>query len=528
MTLEELMGVLRALPEPALVLSGEGAVLASNRAAQRALGVPAPVLQTSRLAALVQQPERLEGYLRLCARSLDPIPGAFTLTTEGPRGSHFRCDGTRLDITLEGVRAPVLLRFRPRKEDLTQFTVLNERLQLLTAEVKKRQLAEVALRENEERLRLLVELVPQLVWVMRPDGHCTYVNQRWEDFTGMPLQEVQGKRWMEHLLHPDDIQPMNEAWHHALAAGELFQVECRLRQASDKRWRWFLARALPTRDGSGHIIEWFGTCTDIHEQKCTEQAAVEAVGIRDEFLSVAAHELKTPLTSLKLQLNLLARALTRTEGQQLPLPMEAKFQAAHRQIARLNALNDSLLDVSRISTGRLSLELQPVDFSQLITECVERLEPEFARVGCAVSIDLQPEVTGYWDPLRLEQVVVNLLTNAFKYGPGKPVELRLRATGGKVSFSVKDSGIGIAPEALTRIFRKFERAVPAKNYGGLGLGLYIAKQIIEAMDGCITVDSSPDVGSTFTVHLSQERQHPSSAPGRRPCKPDQPTGVGTA
>ncbi|HYO71746.1 MAG TPA: PAS domain S-box protein, partial [Archangium sp.] len=209
MTLEELMGLLRALPEPALVLSGEGAVLASNRAAQRALGVPATVLQTSRLAALVQQPERLEGYLRLCARSLDPIPGAFALKTEGSRGVHFRCDGTRLDIAVEGGRNPVLLRFRPRKEDLTQFSVLNERLQLLTAEVKKRRMAEVALRESEERLRLLVELVPQLVWVMRPDGHCTYVNQRWQDFTGMPLQEVRGKQWMEHVLHPDDLQPMN-------------------------------------------------------------------------------------------------------------------------------------------------------------------------------------------------------------------------------------------------------------------------------------------------------------------------------
>ncbi|HYO72767.1 MAG TPA: ATP-binding protein, partial [Archangium sp.] len=307
----------------------------------------------------------------------------------------------------------------------------------------------------------------------------------------------------------------------------LFQVECRLRQASDRTWRWFLARALPTRDGSGHIIEWFGTCTDIHEQKRTEQAAVAAVGIRDEFLSVAAHELKTPLTSLKLQLDLLARTLTGTGGQELPLPVEAKFQAAHRQIARLNALNDSLLDVSRISTGRLSMERQPVDFSRLIQECVERLEPEFARAGCAVSLDLQPEVTGCWDPLRLEQVVVNLLTNAVKYAPGKPVELRLRATGGRVSFSVKDSGIGIAPEALTRIFRKFERAVPARNYGGLGLGLYIAQQIIEAMDGCITVDSSPGVGSTFTVHLPQEQQHLNAAPSRRPREPDPSTGVGT-
>lgn len=529
MTLELLMGVLRALPEPALVLSDQGAVLASNRAAQRTLGLPSATSQTSRLATLVQQPERLEGYLRLCARSLDPIPGAFTLTGDGTRVSHFRCDGARLDIPLEGVRAPVLLRFRPKDEDLNQFAVLNERLQLLTAEVKKRQLAEAALRESEERLRLLVELVPQLVWVVRPDGYCTYVNQRWLDFTGTHLQQVQGKGWMERVLHPDDAQGVSDAWHHALATGELFQVECRLRRASDNAWRWFLTRALPTRDGSGHIIEWFGTCTDIHEQKRTEQAALEAVGIRDEFLSVAAHELKTPLTSLKLQLNLLARAIADTEGKKkLPLPMETKLQAAHRQIARLNALNDSLLDVSRISTGRLSLELQPVDLSQLIKECVERLETEFARAGCAVRLDLQPEVTGRWDPLRLDQVVVNLLTNAAKYGSGQPIELRLRAAGGLVSFSVKDSGIGIAPEALTRIFRKFERAVPTTHYGGLGLGLYITQQIIEAMGGSITVESSPGVGSTFTVHLPQEQQDMSADQSPRPLAPDRSADRGSA
>lgn len=528
MILEHLMGVLRALPEPALVLSGEGFVLASNRAAQRALGLPAAALQTSRLVDLVQQPERLEGYLKSCARSLDPIPGAFSVTKEGSRPLHFRCDGARLDIPLEGVRTPVLLRFRPKAEALTQFAVLNERLQLLTAEVKKRQLAEEALRESEERLRLLVELVPQLVWVAQPDGSCTYVNQRWLDFTGTHLQEVQDRRWMERVLHPEDVKGVSDAWHHALVTGELFQVECRLRQASDNGWRWFLTRALPTRDGSGRIIEWFGTCTDIHEQKRTEQAAVEAVSIRDEFLSVAAHELKTPLTSLKLQLNLLARAISGTEGKKLPLPMETKLQAAHRQIARLNALNDSLLDVSRISTGRLSLELQPVDLSQLVKECVERLEPEFARAGCAVHLDLQPEVTGCWDPLRLDQVVVNLLTNAAKYGSGQPIELRLRATGSMVSLSVKDSGIGIAPEALTRIFRKFERAVPATNYGGLGLGLYIAQQIIEAMGGSITVESSPGAGSTFTVHLPQEQQDQSADQSPHPVAPDWSSGGGSA
>jgi PAS domain S-box-containing protein len=521
MTLEDLLGVLRALPEPALLLSGEGTVLASNREAQQTLGLPAATLHGQRLAALVQEPERLEDYVRLCVRSLEPLPGALAVIREGTRVSRFRCDGARLGTAVEGVRDPILLRLKPKDVDLDQFAVLNERLRQLTAEVKKRQLAEAALRESEEHFRLLVELVPQLVWVMQPDGHYTYVNQRWQDFTGTHLQQVQREGWI-HVLHPDDIEQVRAAWQRSLATGELFQVECRLRQASDGAWRWFLGRALPARDGSGRIREWFGTCTDIHEQKRSEQAAVEAVGIRDEFLSVAAHELKTPLTSLKLQLSLMARTLAGSR-ETLALSLEAKLQAAHRQIARLNALNDSLLDVSRISSGQLSLEFQQVNLSQLIGECVERLEPEFSRADSAVTLNLQPEVVGDWDPLRLEQVVVNLLTNAVKYGAGKPVELRLWAASGQVSFSVRDFGIGIAPEAMPRVFRKFERAVSAVHYGGLGLGLYIARQITEAMGGGITVESSLGVGSTFTVQLPQARRETNAARDSLPPAPHRST-----
>jgi signal transduction histidine kinase len=181
--------------------------------------------------------------------------------------------------------------------------------------------------------------------------------------------------------------------------------------------------------------------------------------------------------------------------------MEGRLQAAHRQVARLNALNESLLDVSRISAGRLLVEARPTNFTQVVSESIERLEAELQRAGCVLEVELADDVMAQADRLRLEQVVVNLLSNAAKYGPGQPVEIRLRASGGAATLSITDYGIDIAPEALTRIFQKFERAVPAENYGGLGLGLYISRQLVTAMGGDITVESKPGMRTVFTVTL---------------------------
>ncbi|MCK8498936.1 ATP-binding protein [Myxococcus fulvus] len=226
--------------------------------------------------------------------------------------------------------------------------------------------------------------------------------------------------------------------------------------------------------------------------------AQAAVRLRDEFLSVASHELKTPLTSLKLQHGLIDRAL----GPDSREKVAPRLSTAMRQVQRLASLVDHLLDVSRVSLGRLALEPTEVDLGQAVRDAVDRMEEVFAVAGCTVRVEIPEPLQGRWDSLRLDQVLVNLLTNAAKYGAGRPVQVSASAEGeARVRLSVRDEGIGISETDLPRLFGRFERAVSERHYGGLGLGLYISRQIVEAMGGSIEVESREGVGSVFTVLL---------------------------
>ncbi|RKG90826.1 sensor histidine kinase [Corallococcus terminator] len=230
--------------------------------------------------------------------------------------------------------------------------------------------------------------------------------------------------------------------------------------------------------------------------------AQSAVRLRDEFLSVASHELKTPLTSLILQHNLIGRSLE-VAGQ--AGPVMGRLTTAQRQVLRLTALVDNLLDVSRLSLGKLALERAEVDLVQVTRDAVERLEEVFAQACCPLQVDLPRTLKGQWDALRLDQVLVNLLTNAAKYGAGHPVSVRA-GTGAddEAWVEVRDQGIGIDADALPRLFGRFERAVSDRHYGGMGLGLYISRQIVEALGGRIDLDSQPGQGATFTLRLPRQ------------------------
>jgi PAS domain S-box-containing protein len=241
-------------------------------------------------------------------------------------------------------------------------------------------------------------------------------------------------------------------------------------------------------------------------------AAQEAIRIRDEFLSIASHELKTPLTPLQLQLDSLAATLRNSALTSDKL--NHRLETANRQTRRLTKLVENLLDVSRISAGRLSLDRERFDLSEITTEVAERFGADAAAAGCQIAVHTDHPVVGQWDRLRLEQVVSNLLSNAIKYGAGKPIEVHVRQEGGAARLVVADQGIGISPEDSARIFGRFERAVPLRHYGGMGLGLYIARQIVDAHGGSIVVSSAPGRGSTFTVVLpltATESDHAGSA-----------------
>jgi signal transduction histidine kinase len=180
---------------------------------------------------------------------------------------------------------------------------------------------------------------------------------------------------------------------------------------------------------------------------------------------------------------------------------------ADRQIRRLTRLVDELLDVSRMHAGRLTLQLERVELTQVVSDTIEQLSGAIAQSGSAVSLRAPKRVVGTWDRLRLEQVVANLLSNAIKFGAGKPVEIAVSQVGRKAVLSVRDHGIGITPDRISQVFGRFERAVSSRSYGGLGLGLYIAHVIVSALGGTISVESVVGEGSTFVVELPRTEGH---------------------
>ncbi|HLE01438.1 MAG TPA: ATP-binding protein [Bdellovibrionota bacterium] len=230
--------------------------------------------------------------------------------------------------------------------------------------------------------------------------------------------------------------------------------------------------------------------------------AQEGVRARDEFMYIASHELNTPITPLKLQVQFIRKMAT---AKQLTPEFSDKLETmlidSERHIAHLAGLVENLLDVTRIASGQFELELEPVDLNALIQSVVKRYHSEITASRSEVTLQLEEIRPGLWDRTRVEQVIVNLLENALKYGEGKPIVITSQPEGEKAVFAIRDHGIGISAEEQSNIFKQFGRAVPYRHFGGLGLGLYITLKIIRAHQGDIRVESQPGQGSRFTVEL---------------------------
>ncbi len=260
----------------------------------------------------------------------------------------------------------------------------------------------------------------------------------------------------------------------------------------------------PVKDATGRVVGAAKIARDISERKRLEtererllREAQRAIEVRDAFLSVAGHEFRTPLAALSLMFhNWTVRARTEND----PKTIE-RIEKAQKQVERLVRLTDDLLDIGRISSGRLELRPEPMDLTAMVREVAERLDESVRRSGARVEIEAPGPVVGEWDRSRLDQIVTNLLTNAVKFGPGQPILLRIRRNEGETELTVRDGGIGIAPADQERIFDRFERAVSERSYAGIGLGLWITRQLVGAHGGTITVESEPGHGATFRVLL---------------------------
>ncbi len=359
---------------------------------------------------------------------------------------------------------------------------------LRQSERREREVLLTELRHNAERRYLhLAEAMPLSVWTADARGNLTYTNRYWNQYTGLTAGDLRGRSWLD-AVDPAEREACGEAWREAVATGQPYERQCRLLRAGDGASRWHLSRAVPERTESGQILGWVGTHADIEDAK-------RAILARDEFLSIASHELRTPLTALKLRLQSVLHA------RDLPDKAQHRLDSAVTQTERLERLIENLLDVSRITTGHLDLESEVFDLSELAQDVTERFREQAARGGTSVELAAPEPVLGRWDRLRLEQVATNLLSNALKFGEGHPIEVAVQGDSSHATLTVADRGIGIAPENVDRIFHQFERVVGHRTYGGLGMGLYIAQQIVQAHGGSVRVESSSGQGSRFHVIL---------------------------
>ena len=366
---------------------------------------------------------------------------------------------------------------------------------------RKRTQDEIA--NSEQEFREFIEGMPQIAIISNPDGSVLYYNQRHYDYFGLEPGQSEAWAWKDiEMVHPEDLQRTIEAWNRALKTGEIYTMECRLRR-HDGEYRWHLGRSYPLKDKTGAIRRWVGTNTDIHEQKILARNLQESLNARDEFLSLASHELKTPMTSLKMGSQILKKNLTTKTEEVTPDRVIRFVDQVDQQINRINRLVDDMLDISRIRSGNLSIEAAEMDMHELLSDLKQRLDSAFIeKTTEELKFESCGMVKGSWDKLRIEQVITNLLTNALRYGGGKPVRLTLDARPDKAIIKVADEGIGIAPELQGKIFERFERGgISASEISGLGLGLYITKRLVEAHGGTVEVSSKPSQGSEFVVKL---------------------------
>ncbi|MHB1557814.1 MAG: PAS domain-containing hybrid sensor histidine kinase/response regulator [Isosphaeraceae bacterium] len=369
---------------------------------------------------------------------------------------------------------------------------------LVLRDVSERRRAERVLRESEEQFRNLADSIPQLAWMTGPDGTITWYNRRWYEFTGKPPEDVLGWGW-QSVHDPKELPRVVERFRAAIETGEPWEDTFPLRRY-DGAMRWHLSRALPIRDEGGRVVRWFGTNTDITDRMEMEEALKQANRHKDEFLATLAHELRNPLVPIRNSLEILQSPAASPDDE------SAAIEMAARQVRHMARMLDDLLHIARISRGRLELRVEPVDLIALVSRAVHAVDPLFHECGHGLTVTLPsgPLVID-GDPTRLEQVVVNLLNNAAKYTEaGGEIAVELGREDGEVVLRIRDNGIGIAPEMLTRVFDLFvqaERRVE-RSRGGVGIGLTLVRKLVELHGGAVEAYSEGlGRGSEFVVRL---------------------------
>ncbi len=365
-------------------------------------------------------------------------------------------------------------------------------------DLSDRRQTEQALIESEARFRTMADNISQLAWMADERGWIFWYNRRWFEFTGTTFDDMQGWGWTA-VHHPDHVERVVRKLQASWDSGEMWEDTFPMR-GKDGTYRWFLSRALPVHDGSGRIVRWFGTNTDITERRQAEEALREADRRKDEFIALLAHELRNPLAPLRHGLE-----IQRLAGTDLSALEQARTMM-ERQVNHMVRLVDDLLDVSRISSGKLVLRKSRVDVRDAIRDALETVQPAMREARHELRVDLPSEpLPVEADAVRLTQVFSNLLNNAARYtSPGGQIEVVAVREGNLVAVSVIDNGIGISSEMLQQVFDPFTQIRPAGEsaQGGLGLGLPLARSLVTMHGGSIMATSAGlGRGARFDVRL---------------------------
>jgi PAS domain S-box-containing protein len=359
----------------------------------------------------------------------------------------------------------------------------------VTEQVTSRQM----LKKTNEELSLLAEqfsyisnIIPQQVWTATPDGVVDFVNEQTLRYFGKSEKELMGPGWLD-VIHPDDREAVIKAWGHSLATGEPYQTEYRL-LSKDNGYVWYLARAVAIKE-NGQIKKWFATNTDIDGHKQLEQH-------KSDFISIASHELKTPITSLRASLQLLDRVKNTPHSPVLPKLIDQ----SNRGMQKISSLIDRLLSVSRINEGQLHLKRVKFNLLELLNESCAHIKTEGKH---QIIIEGDEQLSAFADENLIEQVVVNFLNNAVKYAfNSNKITISFQQLDNVVKIAVTDEGPGIPPDKTAHLFDRYYRVdYSGRQYSGLGLGLYISSEIIRHHNGQIGVDSVLGEGSTFWFTL---------------------------
>lgn len=379
-----------------------------------------------------------------------------------------------------------------------QWKEMNEELRTLNEDLEKKVEERTAqLLESAAQFKFLTDAIPQIVWTANAEGAIDYFNKNWYDYTGLTYQQSQNVGW-QVTVHPDDFEAMHRAWQQSIETGSKFQMQVRIRNAADQNYRWHLSRALPMQDNTGNIIKWFGTATDVHDQKLQHEELKRVNEELDNFVYTASHDLKAPVNNLDGLLHMIYnKSLGKIAEDLLPI-----FGMMKKQVEKLTDIIHDLSDVGRIQREAME-DFEEVAVKALFEEFQVSHQEIIDKTEAIIEADFQ-QPRFYFSKRLLRSLMHNLLDNAIKYRAyeRKPyIKVKTFKHDNYFILTVEDNGIGIKEEYISKIFKMFTRL--SRDQEGTGIGLYMVKRIAEKYHGKVTVESQEGKGSVFSVFLKE-------------------------